>query len=503
MPEIIEKQFEKAGRWIARKPYYAIAISIILVAICAGGYPLLKTENRAEYQWVPRGALGLSHKDYADEMWPSSNRFNFWMARCKTAGCNALDAKHMRELNRIHQEILSITVTVDEVRNKHTISGGKKSYVWEKVTDKQWEVFNGSWSFDRSKDRSTKRKCVQFGPFCGKSSPLEIFREDSAVIDSMSDAESLYAFNFWEQQTTSCPVTIAKSNSPCVNTTAYNPNASPTDCQKYETSAERQNCRDAATAYCAETCNATQPPCQDNGCRTLAVFNSLAANSNNNNSAPDSAFAFEPFEIATIASSGKNGPKKAGGKYVSAKTLFGFYALAATPVLVEGSDEDPIALEWEKRALCKMGIVAEELRGIDNPKCEGSTLFDFKAQFTRSLSDEFGNAIRGDVAALGSSYVLIIIYMGIMLSRRDHVHSMVFMSLVTVCIVGMSYIGAMGLGAYIGLMNNNLNAQIPFLLLGLGVDDAFVLSSEFVRATTTLGADAAIEDRVAMAVKSD
>jgi predicted RND superfamily exporter protein len=503
MPEFIEKQFEKAGRWIARKPWIAIAISVVLVAICAGGYPSLKTENRAEMQWVPRGALGLTHKDYADEMWPSSNRFNFWMAQCTGSNCNALDAAHMKELNRIHQEILAITVTVEEVKNIHTVGGnGKKSFVWEKLTDKQWEVFNGSWSFDRSKDRSTKRKCVQFGPFCGKSSPLEIFREDTTVINTMTDKESLDAFNFWESQTTACPVTIAKSDSPCVDASKFNSNASKQDCQTYNTTDERKNCRIAADEYCKIKCPPPYNNCADNGCPSLAAFNQLAANSNNNNSAPDSAFAFEPFKISTVASSGKDGPIKKNGEYESATTLFGFYALAATPVLVDGSDEDPVALEWEKRALCKMGIVAETLRGIEEPECKGSDMFDFKAQFTRSLSDEFGNAIRGDVAALGASYFLIIIYMGIMLSRRDHVHSMVFMSLVTVAIVGMSYIGAMGLGSYIGLMNNNLNAQIPFLLLGLGVDDAFVLSSEFVRATTTLGASAPIEDRVAMAVKS-
>ena len=45
----------------------------------------------------------------------------------------------------------------------------------------------------------------------------------------------------------------------------------------------------------------------------------------------------------------------------------------------------------------------------------------------------------------------------------------------SVLIVGLSYGSAMGLGAYLGLKNNSLNGNIPFLLLGLGVDDAFVL----------------------------
>jgi predicted RND superfamily exporter protein len=52
----------------------------------------------------------------------------------------------------------------------------------------------------------------------------------------------------------------------------------------------------------------------------------------------------------------------------------------------------------------------------------------------------------------------------------------------TVVIVGFSYVGCMGAGGYLGLPNNQLNGNIPFLLLGLGVDDAFVLTSEYMRA---------------------
>ena len=41
--------------------------------------------------------------------------------------------------------------------------------------------------------------------------------------------------------------------------------------------------------------------------------------------------------------------------------------------------------------------------------------------------------------------------------------------------------------ADLGIFDNNLNTNIPFLLLGLGIDDAFVLTSEFNRATVLLG----------------
>ena len=498
MPEFLEQAFENVGRFVARRPGLTIFFALVLIGACGGGYPMLKNENRAEKQWVPRGAMALDHKDYADGMWPSSQRFNFWIAKSKD-GSNVMTAKYIQELNRIYKEIMAIEVSVEEVKDIHGISGKNKRYKWASVTDKQWEVFNGTWSFDRRP--GTKRKCAKFGPFCGKSSPLEIFRQDDKIIEQLTDATTLQAFNFWESQTQMCPVTIARADSPCIDTSKWKAGAGRLDCQTYKTATQRQNCRDSANNYCNSTCPGLipGPNCNDNGCISLRSFNNLAGQ-NNNNSAPESAFAFEPFKINTVASSGADGPVKSGGKYVSATAFFGFFAVDSTTVLVDGSEVDPVALEWEKRALCKLGISVNDLSGVEPKECKGSELFEFKAQFTRSLSDEFGAAIRGDIAALGASYFLIIIYMAVMLSQRDHVHSMVDMSLVTVAIVGASYIGCMGLGAYMGLMNNNLNAQIPFLLLGLGVDDAFVLVSEFVRANRA-NPTGSIEDRMGKALR--
>ena len=131
--------------------------------------------------------------------------------------------------------------------------------------------------------------------------------------------------------------------------------------------------------------------------------------------------------------------------------------------------------------LCILGR-KHDAREYEDDECPEDDLLNFSPNFQRSLTDEFGSAIRGDVAKLGSSYVAILFFMFIMLSRRDTVHSMMGIGVVTIVIVGLSYLGCMGAGAYLGLFNNQLNNNIPFLLLGLGVDDAFVLSAEFMRA---------------------
>merc|ERR1711871_1780756 len=291
---------------------------------------------------------------------------------------------------------------------------------------------------------------------------------------------------------------------PCVDAFIYKSDADPLDCQKYGTKTERDNCRASAQAYCDAVCPMHQVcnsfgfctpklngTCGDNGCRTLVSFNDLAAESaddsataNTTGSAPESAFAFEPFKVRTVLSSSKNGPKKnSAGEIVSATATFGFYALSDNKNVLGDDDEDPISLEWEKKVLCILGH-KHDAGEYEEDECPEDDLLEFSPNFQRSLADEFGSAIRGDVAKLGSSYVAILFFMFIMLSRRDTVHSMMGIGIVTIIIVGLSYLGCMGAGAYLGLFNNQLNNNIPFLLLGLGVDDAFVLSAEFMKAAT-------------------
>jgi len=218
----------------------------------------------------------------------------------------------------------------------------------------------------------------------------------------------------------------------------------------------------------------------------------------------ESPFNADRFDIDKVAGGLTGSP----GAYTGASALFGFYALSKQEMYLEkdGSTMDPVNEEWEKQALCKMGIDADLKEDADGDgdkenDCPGHPLLKFKAMFARSLSDEFGTAIRGDLVALIGAYYLMAGYLFVMLSRFDTVHSMIAMSCAALAICGMSFQSCLGAGAMIGIYNNNLNTNIPFLLLGLGIDDAFVLTSEFRRATTMLGASASLEDRTAEAMK--
>eukprot|EP00913_Durusdinium_trenchii_P033108 g30998.t1 len=67
-----------------------------------------------------------------------------------------------------------------------------------------------------------------------------------------------------------------------------------------------------------------------------------------------------------------------------------------------------------------------------------------------------------------------------MLGKCDAVHSGAAMAFVAVGIVGLTIASTLGLMGYFQVPNGNLNNNLYFLLLGLGVDDAFVLTSEYL-----------------------
>ena len=89
-----------------------------------------------------------------------------------------------------------------------------------------------------------------------------------------------------------------------------------------------------------------------------------------------------------------------------------------------------------------------------------------------------------------------------MIGKCDAIHSGVFLSFVAVIIVGLTIGSTLGLMGYFGVPNGNLNNNLYFLLLGLGVDDAFVLSSEFMRHSREDGQGKSIAERIALTAKT-
>mmetsp|Transcript_6492 Transcript_6492/g.22845 ORF Transcript_6492/g.22845 Transcript_6492/m.22845 type:complete len:886 (-) Transcript_6492:378-3035(-) len=179
------------------------------------------------------------------------------------------------------------------------------------------------------------------------------------------------------------------------------------------------------------------------------------------------------------------------GSLVSATALSFTYVMRSTPVFKDGDDVDDQSDAWEQSYL-------EKMRGAN--EVETAPVKDIEVSYfaSRSFSDEFGTAITGDIMLLQIAIIIIILFSSGTLSRfklgwvgmRSGLTCMGLFS------VGMAIGSSYGICSHFGLFMSPLNNMIPFLLLGIGVDDMFVL----VNAVDLTDPKLPVEDRVGKAL---
>ena len=100
-----------------------------------------------------------------------------------------------------------------------------------------------------------------------------------------------------------------------------------------------------------------------------------------------------------------------------------------------------------------------------------------------------GEAIRGDIVLMNIAYYIMIIYMSINLGRLPcsflcpNPESRVLLALSSVLAILLSMGSAFGFCALAGFIWSPVHSVLPFVILGLGVDDSFVIVNALTRLT--------------------
>jgi Niemann-Pick C1 protein len=160
------------------------------------------------------------------------------------------------------------------------------------------------------------------------------------------------------------------------------------------------------------------------------------------------------------------------GQLVSAEAFTLSYFLQGDPELVNGNNVDPVNELWELDVFLD---VAESV-----PEDYPSIATDYFT--TRSFGDEFGEAITGDLLLVQVSYVVAFLFLGANLGNiKCGTGSRWTMALGALATVGISTAAGFGLSSIFGLFFGPVHSLLPFILLGIGVDDAFVIVNAFNR----------------------
>jgi predicted RND superfamily exporter protein len=102
-------------------------------------------------------------------------------------------------------------------------------------------------------------------------------------------------------------------------------------------------------------------------------------------------------------------------------------------------------------------------------------------QTTAGQSQEGGKAIRGDIGMLSSGYFLLIFFSIVVLSHFKLTKSNSVISIFSVVSVAMAVISAFGICGYVGVKQNPVVSVLYLLLLGIGIDDTYVIMGALLR----------------------
>lgn len=162
------------------------------------------------------------------------------------------------------------------------------------------------------------------------------------------------------------------------------------------------------------------------------------------------------------------------GKIVSANaTIMRWMGrMNATRALLEGGKNDAgtgeivdMGTDDFERDLAQTLLKSEEIE---------PTYLKVEVNVANSFGDIASSTIYGDVNNLILGFSIVFIYVNFMLGKFNHVEQRGYLSLIGLGSVGMSIGFSYGFCSLIGLAYGPLHNMIPFLLLGIGIDDMFV-----------------------------
>jgi predicted RND superfamily exporter protein len=93
----------------------------------------------------------------------------------------------------------------------------------------------------------------------------------------------------------------------------------------------------------------------------------------------------------------------------------------------------------------------------------------------RSYNDVLHDVLNSNMTVLFCGMALITIYVIVMIGRCNAIQQRIYLSLMGICVVAQALLSSYGLCFYMGFFYGPVHPILPFLLLGIGVDDMFVI----------------------------
>eukprot|EP00095_Tigriopus_kingsejongensis_P012251 snap_masked-scaffold472_size162276-processed-gene-0.4 protein:Tk12251 transcript:snap_masked-scaffold472_size162276-processed-gene-0.4-mRNA-1 annotation:"hypothetical protein DAPPUDRAFT_306990" len=190
--------------------------------------------------------------------------------------------------------------------------------------------------------------------------------------------------------------------------------------------------------------------------------------------------------------------RNASGSIIGAKATFiRFFGKINASAITEdaqvstgkGQPVDEVTLEFE----------SELLKALRAPKVHADPNIVVYLNVARSFNDLSEKVINTDVLLFGVGFGIVFIYVQLSLGKLNLVEQRPFLSAVGIGCIALTVFTSYGLCSLMGFVFSPMHNIIPFLLLGIGIDDMFVICQSL----DNLPPDPSltVETRVALAMK--
>ncbi|XP_052775684.1 patched domain-containing protein 3-like isoform X1 [Mya arenaria] len=146
------------------------------------------------------------------------------------------------------------------------------------------------------------------------------------------------------------------------------------------------------------------------------------------------------------------------------------------------------AADWEHKLIDLMNVQGHE---------DLESLYIYTA---RTFDDEAMGALSSDVNLLSIGFSLVFIYLSFSIGKYSWVEQKIWLAFSGLLSIGLAIIFTYGIGFATGIMFGPIHQILPFMLLGIGVDDMFVIM-ESLRQLSPQERSLPVEERVGLMLK--
>lgn len=118
----------------------------------------------------------------------------------------------------------------------------------------------------------------------------------------------------------------------------------------------------------------------------------------------------------------------------------------------------------------------------------------------RSYQDVLHEVVDSNMTVLFCGMLLITIYVIVMIGRCNVMQQRIYLSLMGISVVGQAILSSYGVCYYMGYFYGPVHPILPFLLLGIGVDDMFIIMQS-LETTSEMDKSLDIPTRIAKSIQ--